>query len=230
MTAPLREFDDDYHRAGQYCGEPAHCTPPYPDAPPGTPYPIDPVTAEQACRVMFANLGIRGDEQTAARHVRALTELTRGLREDPTEYLAVTFPPVSPDPGLICAVDVPFVSLCAHHALPFAGTFTVGYLPKPEGNIVGLSKLARMVLGYAARPQVQEQIAAQAVTALMNNLAARGAAIALRATHSCMAHRGARTGTLSAMVTVEHTGELRDAPWREEFAAAAHHVITGPRP
>jgi GTP cyclohydrolase IA len=190
----------------------------------------DTTTAIQACQIMFANLGIVGDERTAARHVRALTELTRGLREDPTDHLAVTFPPVSADPGLICATDIPFVSLCAHHALPFAGTFTVAYLPKPEGNIVGLSKLARMVTGYAARPQVQEAIAAQACTALMNTLAARGAAIALRATHSCMAHRGARTGATSGMVTVEHVGDLRDNPWRDDFTAAAANVIRGPRP
>jgi GTP cyclohydrolase I len=221
-------LDDPYHLAGQYCGEPAHCTPPYPDAAPGTPYPIDPATAVQACKLMFANLGIIGDLDTARRHVDALTELTRGLREDPDHHLAVTFPPVSADPGLIVAADIPFTSLCAHHALPFSGTFTVGYLPKPGANIVGLSKLARMVTGYAARPQVQERIANQAVTALMDTLNARGAAIALRATHSCMALRGARTGTTSSMVTVEHVGDLRTQPWRDDFTAAARNVLTGP--
>jgi GTP cyclohydrolase I len=183
--------------------------------------------ATVACDLMFQSLGIAGDDHTAARHVRALAELTRGLREDPTEHLAVTFPPVSAEPGLVIATDIPFVSLCAHHALPFHGTFAVAYLPKPDAHIVGLSKLARMVVGYASRPQVQEAIAAQAVSALMNTLNARGAAIALRATHSCMAHRGARTGTDSAMVTVEHVGELRDPPWRGEFAQAATRVIRG---
>lgn len=188
----------------------------------------DQATAVAACRTMFTALGIVGDEHTPTRHVRALMELTRGLSEDPTGHLAVTFPPVSPEPGLIVATDVPFVSLCAHHGLPFVGTFTVAYLPKPDSHIVGLSKLARMVLGYAARPQVQEAIAAQSVSALMGTLNARGAAIALRATHSCMAHRGVRTGATSGMVTVEHDGELRLSPWREEFTQAATRVITGP--
>lgn len=180
-----------------------------------------------ACALMFDALGIVGDDHTPARHVRALAELTRGLRETPTDHLTVTFPPVSAEPGMVIATDIPFVSLCAHHALPFAGQFTVAYLPKPDSHIVGLSKLARLVIGYAARPQVQEQIAAQSVTALMGTLNARGAAIAIRGTHSCMAHRGARTGALSAMVTVEHVGELRDAPWRQEFAEAAARVIRG---
>lgn len=192
-----------------------------------TPTEPDVIRAVTACEQMFEALGIVGDDRTPTRHVRALIELTRGLREDPTEHLAVTFPPVSAEPGLVIAADIPFVSLCAHHALPFAGTFTVGYLPKPEAHIVGLSKLARLVVGLAARPQVQEQIAAQTVTALMTTLNARGAAIAIRGTHSCMAHRGARTGALSAMVTVEHVGDLHNAPWRGEFAAAAANVITG---
>jgi GTP cyclohydrolase I len=178
---------------------------------------------------MFAALGIVGDPHMAARHVRALAELTRGTREDPAAHLTVTFPPVSAEPGLIVATDTPFASLCAHHGLPFAGSFTVAYLPKTGAHIVGLSKLARMVCGYAARPQVQEQIAAQACATLMAELNARGAAIAIRATHTCMAHRGARTGAASGMVTVEHVGELADPPWRAEFTAAADTVIRGPR-
>ncbi len=187
----------------------------------------DTVTATQLCQQMFDALGLVGDTHTAARHVRALAELTRGLTVDPADHLAVTFPPVSDDPGLIIASDIPFVSLCAHHALPFHGTFTVAYLPKPEANIVGLSKLARLVVDIAARPQVQEAIAAGTCTALMHHLNARGAAIALRGTHSCMAYRGARTGADSAMITVEHVGDLRDAPWRQEFADAASLVIRG---
>lgn len=233
-TVPdLDTTSDEYHQQGVWCGEAAHCVPPYPGALPGTPYTDgrtghpDPAAATAACERMFTALGIVGDEHTPARHVRALLELTRGLAEDPTGHLAVTFPPVSAEPGLVVATDVPFVSLCAHHGLPFVGTFTVGYLPKPDSQIVGLSKLARMVLGYAARPQVQEAIAAQSVSALMNTLNARGAAIALRATHSCMAYRGARTGAASGMVTVEHDGELRQSPWRDEFTQAAARVIIG---
>lgn len=194
-----------------------------PAPPPG----IDTTAAVTACEQMFDALGIVGDDRTAARHVRALVELTRGLWEDPADHLGIVFPPVSADPGLIVAADIPFSSICAHHALPFSGRFTVAYLPKPGASIVGLSKLARMVVGYAARPQVQEQIGEQVTTALTASLNARGAAIALRGTHSCMALRGARTGEGSSMVTVQHVGDLAASPWREEFAAAADTVIRG---
>lgn len=228
-------LDDEYHRAGLYCGEPSHCIPPYQGALPGTPYTIAtegnggplPDVAVHACEAMFNALGIVGDANTATRHVRALTELTRGLWENPDDHLAVVFPPVSADPGLIVAADIPFSSICAHHALPFSGTFTVAYLPKPGAAIVGLSKLARMVVGYAARPQVQEQIGEQVTAALTSSLNARGAAIALRGNHSCMALRGARTGAGSSMVTVQHVGDLATSPWRDEFAAAADTVIRG---
>lgn len=179
------------------------------------------------CAYMLAALGIHGDERTPARHVRALAQLTAGVHEDPIDHLGVQFPAVSADPGLIGVTAVPFASLCAHHALPFAGTFAVAYLPKPGGNIVGLSKLTRLVTGYATRPQVQERLAAQVLTALMAGLPARGAAIAIRATHSCMALRGARTGPTAAMVTVDHAGDLLNDPWRGEFAALARTVLAG---
>lgn len=187
---------------------------------------MDVEAAAAHCAAMLAALDIAGDDQTPHRHVKALAELTRGLREDPADHLLVQFPPVTGEQsaaageqGLIAITGVPIVSLCAHHALPFAGTAAVAYLPKPGARIVGLSKLARLVTGYAARPQVQEQIAAQTVEALMTRLTARGAAVALRATHSCMALRGARTGPDAAMVTVHHAGDLLDDPWRREFAA-----------
>lgn len=206
-----------HHTAGYVRPQPADGRPTGPDT----------VAALAACERMFDALGIVGDTQTAARHVRALTELTRGLWQDPADHLAVTFPPVSADPGLIVAADIPFASVCAHHALPFSGTATIGYLPKPEARIVGLSKLARMLTGYAARPQVQEAIAVMVVAALMGRLNARGAAIAIRATHSCMALRGARTGAHSSMVTVEHAGDLHHQPWRDDFTHAAATVIRG---
>lgn len=175
--------------------------------------------AVAACRELFGRLGVVGDQETARRHVRALAELTAGVRQDPGRHLEVTFAPVSPEPGLISVRSVPFTSLCAHHMLPFYGTATVGYLPKPEARIVGLSKLARVVKEFAARPQVQEQLAAQVLEALASRLHCRGAAIAISAVHTCMALRGACTGVGASMVTVDYVGELREQPWRGEFAA-----------
>ncbi len=166
---------------------------------------------------MLAALGITGDERTAHRMVRALDELTRGRLHDPRTHLEVRFPPVDETPGLIAATDIPFVSVCEHHILPFAGVATVAYLPHPGDRIVGLSKLARLVVGYAARPQVQERLTAQVVSALDEVLAPAGAACRIRSVHQCMALRGARAGTDAAMITAQYRGALNTDPWRHEF-------------
>lgn len=170
-------------------------------------------------------LGVVGDEHTPARAVRALVEMTGGLDTDPARHLGVTFPPVSAEPGLVSVTRVPFTSICAHHLLPFHGVAAVAYLPKPFGDIVGLSKLHRLLDGYARRPQVQERIGAQVVQALMSHSKAAGAAVALRGVHSCMALRGTRTGPDAAMVTIETAGELRNDPWHGQFMAVAAGVI-----
>jgi GTP cyclohydrolase I len=104
--------------------------------------------------------------------------------------------------------------------LPFTGVATLAYLPQPGSRIVGLSKLARLVQEYAARPQVQERLADQVVTALMEELEPRGAACAVRGVHSCMALRGARTGLSAGMTTIQYGGDLRGDPWRSEFNSA----------
>lgn len=176
--------------------------------------------AVAACRQMLELLDITGDEDTPARFVKAMAELTAGLRdEDPLRHLEVTFPPVSDEPGLVAVRGLPFTSVCEHHLLPFHGTATLAYLPKPAGRIVGLSKLARLVQELAARPQVQERLAAQVLDGLMTRLSCRGAAVGLSSVHTCMTLRGARTGPGAAMATVDYAGELADAPWRGEFAA-----------
>ncbi|AQZ62363.1 GTP cyclohydrolase I type 1 [[Actinomadura] parvosata subsp. kistnae] len=131
----------------------------------------------EACehaRRMMAALGFPLHEPgmvgTPARLVNALRELTGGLREDPGRHLEVTFPPESNDPGLIAVTNVPFISLCEHHLLPFTGAMTVAYVPAPGAPIVGLSKLARMAQGFAAMPQVQEHLGEQIAETLHTKL------------------------------------------------------------
>ncbi len=172
---------------------------------------------------MLALLGIAGDAETPARLVRALDQLAAGRNLDPRRHLAVQFPPTATEPGLITVTDVPFVSVCEHHVLPFHGVATVAYLPKPGDRIVGLSKLARLVQEYAARPQVQERLTDQVVTALMEVLEPRGAACAVRGVHTCMSLRGARTGASAAMTTAQYGGILSTDPWRSEFRS---HLVT----
>lgn len=189
---------------------------------PGDPY-LD--RAAKHAAAMLAELGIAGvDEQTAMRMVRALDELAAGRWVDPLRHLAVNFPPVARQPGLVVVTDIPFTSLCEHHILPFTGVATVAYLPAPGAPIIGLSKLARMVVDYAARPQVQERLTDQVATALAERRGSWGAACAIRAVHACMALRGARTGARVGMVTTTYLGELDTAPWRGDFTAR----LTGP--
>lgn len=180
---------------------------------------VDIDAAAMAAATMLDALGIRGDDDTPARLVRALHEMTGGRLVDPRRHLAVQFPPTSSAPGPVIVEDVPFTSVCEHHVLPFTGHATLAYLPRPGQRIVGLSKLARLVQDYAARPQVQERLTDQVVTGLMDALDPAGAACAVRGVHSCMTLRGARTGQSSAMTTVQYAGAMDDDPWRREFAA-----------
>jgi GTP cyclohydrolase I len=194
-----------------------------------TPPPlVDLAEATHHCYKLLEAMGIEGDEHTPGRLVRALNELAGTRHVDPRHHLDVTFPPTSTDPGLVVVSDVPFVSLCEHHLLPFHGVATVGYLPALGGRIAGLSKLARVVQDYAGRPQVQERLADQVVQALAGAGALgppRGAACAVRGIHSCMALRGPRTGQSAAMTTVQYWGELLTEPYRSEFNA---HLTTPP--
>jgi len=164
-------------------------------------------------RAMMTALGFDVDDEatvrTPARFVKALLELTSGATLDPDRHFAVTFPPPSVDPGMVVVPGIPFTSVCEHHLLPFTGTATVAYLP--SGRIVGLSKLARVVQEYAARPQVQERLGDQVTQAIDKNLSTLGAACILHAVHSCMTLRGARAAG-AAMVTSHLTGRFRDDP------------------
>lgn len=170
-----------------------------------------PATAH--ARAMMTELGFdtagEAMERSPARFVRALLELTVGMNLNPDRHFAVTFPPPSADPGMVVVPGIPFVSVCEHHLLTFTGTATVAYLP--AGRIVGLSKLARVVQEYAARPQVQERLGDQITEAIGKNLNTLGAACVLRSVHSCMTLRGARA-TGAVMVTSHLTGRFRDDP------------------
>ena len=154
---------------------------------------------------------------TPARWVKALREMTAGYAEDPRSVLARDFNVPHAD-EMIAVTGIDFTSICAHHLLPFTGTATVAYLPAGP-RVVGLSKLARLVDTYSRRLQTQEQITVQVTTALDEHLTTKGSACVLRATHSCLAHRGARKPS-AVMVTSSLTGRFRDdARARGEFLA-----------
>jgi len=151
---------------------------------------------------------------TPERVGRMYAELFAGLREDPAVYLETGFAEQRYD-ELVVLRDIPFNSMCEHHLMPFEGVAHVAYLP--DGKVVGISKLARVVEAFARRPQVQERLTSQIADLLMEHLAAKGVAVVVRATHTCMTCRGVRKpGTL--MVTSALRGKCRsDARTRSEI-------------
>lgn len=141
---------------------------------------------------------------TPDRVLRALAEFTAGYDDDPAVHLARVFP-VEHSGQPIAVTGVPFTSLCEHHMLPFTGTASIAYQPKPGAPVAGLSKLPRVLDVYARRLQTQEQITQQVTTALDAHLGSLGAVCIIRSEHGCLAHRGARKPG-SVMVTASYTG------------------------
>lgn len=131
-----------------------------------------------------------GLRDTPDRMARAYREMFAGLHSDPADVLSATF-----DIGhseMVLVKDIPMYSTCEHHLLPFHGVAHVAYIPAENGVVTGLSKLARLVDGYARRPQVQERLTSQVADALVERLDARGVIVVVEAEHLCMSMRGVR--------------------------------------
>jgi GTP cyclohydrolase I len=143
---------------------------------------------------------------TPRRAARMWRELTKGYRENPADHLAKTFP-ATRNPGLVIQSGILLQSVCAHHLLPFTGRATVAYRPSPGQQVVGLSKLSRLVQGYSARLQIQERIGAQVVTAIMDVLNPSGTMCLITAAHDCMRLRGVRDAS-SVTTTAAREGLL----------------------
>jgi len=153
-----------------------------------------------------------GLQNTPMRVARMYAELFSGLHTEPASHLDVLFTEEYDE--LVVLRDIPFNSLCEHHLMPFEGVAHVAYLP--NGRIAGISKLARVVDAYASRPQVQERLTNQIADILCDRLDAKGVAVVLKATHTCMTCRGVKKpGTL--MVTSALRGRCKsDARTRGE--------------
>jgi GTP cyclohydrolase I len=127
---------------------------------------------------------------TPARVARAYAEIFAGVGMDPADVLSTVFNEHHEE--LVIVRDIPLYSTCEHHLVPWHGTAAVGYIPNAEGQITGLSKLARLVDLYAKRPQVQERLTSQVADALYAALHPRGVIVVVRAEHLCMSMRGVR--------------------------------------
>ena len=154
-----------------------------------------------------------GLRDTPQRVARMYAEICSGLSEDPAAHLDTTFE-VSHD-EIIVVRDIPFYSICEHHLIPFFGKAHVAYLPQPNGRVTGLSKLARLVDGYAKRPQVQERLTGEIANAIQEKLAPRGAAVVLEAEHLCMSMRGIKKPG-ACTVTSSMRGVFRQNPGSRE--------------
>ena len=140
-------------------------------------------------------------------------EIFGGLAIDPLEYLTVGFE-VAHDEMVILR-DIPFYSMCEHHFLPFHGEAHVGYVP--DGRVVGISKLARVVEAFARRPQIQEQLTTQVAEAIMEAMQPDGVAVVIEAEHLCMTMRGVQKPG-SRMVTSAMRGQFKQSSvTRAEF-------------
>lgn len=179
---------------------------------------------EAAVRELLIGIGEDPDRPglvgTPDRVARACEELFGGIADDPARHLRKQFH----EPGneeLVVVRDIPFHSMCEHHLLPFIGRAHVAYIPR-DGRITGLSKIARCVAGYAARPQLQERLTAQVADAMVDELDPLGVLVVIEAEHTCMTMRGIRAAG-AMTVTSAVRGLLRsDARSREEALSLLH--------
>lgn len=154
-----------------------------------------------------------GLRETPRRVADMYAEVFAGMEIDPHEYLKVGFEEQHKE--MVILKDVPFTSICEHHLLPFVGKAHVGYIP--NGRIVGLSKLARVVEGFARRPQLQERLTSQIADAIVESLDPRGVGVVIEAQHMCMIIRGVKKSG-STMVTSAMRGLFKsNPPTRSEF-------------
>ena len=120
--------------------------------------------------------------------------------------------------------DIPLASLCEHHLLPFIGKAHVAYAPR--GRVVGLSKLARLIEGYARRPQLQERLTAQIADALYEDLGSRGSIVVIEANHSCMTMRGVqKPGSITVTSAARGIYEEQEALRAEVMALISHGAV-----
>ena len=153
---------------------------------------VDRPRIEAAVREILAAVGEDPDreglQETPARVARMYAELFSGLHDDPRQHLQKFFTEQYDE--MVLVRDISFNSTCEHHLLPFMGKAHIGYVP--DGRVVGLSKLARVVESVSRRPQVQERMTEQIANLLIEELNVKGVAVVLEATHTCMTIRGIR--------------------------------------
>ena len=168
---------------------PLHPVPDEPDA-----MPTDTERIERAVRDILEAIGEDPDRdgliRTPARIAHMYEEIFAGIHQDPSHHLTVTFEANHDE--MVMVRDIAVTSVCEHHLVPFAGRAHVAYIPGADGRITGLSKIARLVDGFAKRPQVQERLTTQIADALVDVLDPIGVLVMIEAEHFCMSMRGVK--------------------------------------
>jgi GTP cyclohydrolase I len=180
--------------------------------------PVDLKRIEAAVREILAAVGEQPDrdglQATPARVARMYAEIFSGLHEDPGEYLTATFE--ADHDELVLVRDIPLYSVCEHHLLPWFGRAHVAYIPGRDGRVTGLSKVVRLVDGYAKRPQVQERLTSQVADTLVRVLEPQGALVVVEAEHLCMSMRGIRRPGTTTVTSAVRGHFLTSSPARAE--------------
>jgi GTP cyclohydrolase I len=180
---------------------------------------------ERAVREILEAIGEDPDrdglQRTPERIARFYEEVFSGLVEDPARHLSVTFEAEHDE--MVMVRDIPLHSMCEHHLVPFAGKAHIAYIPGSDGRITGLSKLARLVDGFARRPQVQERLTTQIADALVAALAPEGVLVMIEAEHLCMSMRGVKKpGSLTITSAVRGLFKTNAATRAEAMSLITH--------
>src|SRR4051812_47982661 len=192
----------------------------------GTGGTIDKPRIERAVREILEAIGEDperdGLARTPARVAAMYEEIFSGLHENPGQHLTVTFEAQHDE--MVMVRDIPIFSACEHHLTPFHGMAHVAYIPGDNGRITGLSKIARLVEGYARRPQVQERLTSQIADAMVDVLDPKGVFVLLECEHLCMSMRGVRKpGTLTVTSAVRGIFKDNAATRAEAMALVGSH-------
>jgi GTP cyclohydrolase I len=166
-------------------------------------------------RYIGENPDREGLRDTPRRAIGAMLDHFRGYQEDPLSYLSKTFTEVEGYNELVLITDIELHSHCEHHMVPFVGKAHVGYIP--DGRVVGLSKIARVVDAYSKRLQVQEKLTAQIADGLQNALNPQGVAVILQCQHFCMCYRGVKKPGCWTTTSKLHGLFLKNAASRMEL-------------
>jgi GTP cyclohydrolase I len=173
---------------------------------------IDRARIEKAVHEILEAIGEDPDRDgllaTPSRVARMYAEICSGLHEDPDRHLATTFEAHHDE--MVMVRDIPLFSICEHHLAPFTGKAHVAYIPNDDGRVIGLSKFARLIDGYARRPQVQERLTSQVAEALEASLEPKGVMVVIEAEHLCMSMRGVKVAG-STTVTSSVRGQFRNS-------------------